>query len=99
MTYTQMEEALLSHLGDRYSPNDWKESRDALFSGDGDDQLALANLRAVKAKHIQPASSAPNDSRMNDRRSSSAHVQSSRRVAKVSQNNMILILSYAKQLP
>ncbi|KAG1822764.1 uncharacterized protein BJ212DRAFT_1477174 [Suillus subaureus] len=26
MTYTQMEEALSSYLGNQYSPNDWKES-------------------------------------------------------------------------
>ncbi|KAG1825226.1 hypothetical protein DFJ58DRAFT_849591 [Suillus subalutaceus] len=83
MTYPQMEEALLSYLSDRYSADDWKESRDALFSGDDDDKLALANLRAVKAKHIHPASSAPKDSSMADRRSTSAHIQSSRRRARL----------------
>ncbi|KAG1749183.1 hypothetical protein EDD22DRAFT_850974 [Suillus occidentalis] len=35
---------------------------------DGDDELALANLCAVKAKHIHPASFAPKDSSMADRR-------------------------------
>ncbi|KAG2747122.1 hypothetical protein P692DRAFT_20739742 [Suillus brevipes Sb2] len=95
MTYAQMEEALSSYLGNRYSPNDWKESRDALFSGDGDDDLALTNLRAVMAKHIHPVS-APNDSSLAKRRSSSTRVQSSRRPAKVSKNYMIPIPSFAK---
>ncbi|KAG1823064.1 hypothetical protein EV424DRAFT_1346538 [Suillus variegatus] len=82
MTYAQMEEALSSYLGNRYSADDWKESRDALFSADGDDDLALTNLRAVKAKYIHPAS-ASNDSSVADRRSSGARVQSSRRPAKL----------------
>jgi hypothetical protein len=86
MMYPQMEDALLSYLGDQYSADDWKESRDALFSGDGDDKLALANLRAVKAKHIHPALSAPKDSSMSNRRSTSACIQSSRRRAKVSES-------------
>ncbi|KAG2115475.1 hypothetical protein DEU56DRAFT_761668 [Suillus clintonianus] len=46
MSYAQMEEALSSYLANRYSPDDWKESRDALFYGDSDDDLALTNLRA-----------------------------------------------------
>ncbi|KAG1879005.1 uncharacterized protein F5891DRAFT_1204399 [Suillus fuscotomentosus] len=57
MTYSQMEEALLSYLGDRYSADDWKEAQDALFSGDSNDSIALGNLCAVKAKHLPQASS------------------------------------------
>ncbi|KAG2052981.1 hypothetical protein BDR06DRAFT_972662 [Suillus hirtellus] len=41
MTYPQMEEALLSHLSPQYSADDWKDTRDALFSGDGNDNIAL----------------------------------------------------------
>ncbi|KAG1765585.1 hypothetical protein EDD22DRAFT_845374 [Suillus occidentalis] len=47
-----------------------------------DDELALANLRAVKAKHIHPALSTPKDSSMADRRSTSARIQISHRRAK-----------------
>lgn len=91
MTYSQMEEALLSYLGDRYSADDWKEARDALFSGDGNDSIALGNLRAVKAKHLpQASSSSANGSSVStsalrtDGRSSSTRVQQSRRRPKVS---------------
>ncbi|KAG2029836.1 hypothetical protein BDR03DRAFT_1017858 [Suillus americanus] len=52
MTYPQMEEAFQLYLGLRYSEDEWKEARLALFSGDGDDDVALENLRVVKAKHI-----------------------------------------------
>ncbi|KAG0703420.1 hypothetical protein DFH29DRAFT_998559 [Suillus ampliporus] len=82
MSYAQMEEALSSYLSNRYSPDDWKESQDALFSGDGDDDLALTNLCAVMAKHIHPGS-APNDSSLAERQSSSARIQSSHRAAKL----------------
>jgi hypothetical protein len=87
MTYAQMEEALSSYLGNQYSADDWKESRDALFSGDGDDDLALRNLRAVKAKHI-PSASASSDSSVADG-PSSARVQSSRKPAKVSKIGLL----------
>jgi hypothetical protein len=53
MTYPDtMEEALLLYLGDRYFPDDWKNARDALFSGDGDNSIALANLLALRANHV-----------------------------------------------
>lgn len=57
MTYPDMEEALSSYLGDRYCPDDWKAARDALFSGDGDDSIAMANLLALKATHVFQSSS------------------------------------------
>ncbi|KAG1809292.1 uncharacterized protein BJ212DRAFT_1302541 [Suillus subaureus] len=41
MTYPQMEEAFQSYL-----------AQHALFSGDGDDDVALENLHVVKAKHM-----------------------------------------------
>lgn len=59
MTYPQLEEEFSSYLGDRYVFDDWKDARDALFSGDGDDSIALANLRALKASHIPLLSSSP----------------------------------------
>ncbi|KAG2364694.1 hypothetical protein BDR07DRAFT_1482164 [Suillus spraguei] len=62
MTYPLMEEAFLSYLGNQYSEDDWKESHNALFSGDGDDKVALENLWVVKAKHMPLASCAPKDS-------------------------------------
>ncbi|KAG1781412.1 hypothetical protein EV702DRAFT_1041938 [Suillus placidus] len=52
-----MEAAFASYLGNRYDTDDWKEARDALFSGDGDDCLALANLLALKARHIPQGAS------------------------------------------
>jgi hypothetical protein len=94
MSYVQMKKALSSYLGNQYLPDDWKEARDALCSGDSDEDLT--NLRVVMAKHIHPVS-APNDSSLAKRRSSSTRVQSSRRPAKVSKNNMIPIPSFSKQ--
>jgi hypothetical protein len=55
-TYPQTEEAFVSYLGDRYSAEDWKDALAALFSGDGDDGIALANLRALKAIYIPQVS-------------------------------------------
>ncbi|KAG1875896.1 hypothetical protein C8R48DRAFT_768751 [Suillus tomentosus] len=52
MTYPQMEEAFSAYLGNQYIANDWKDARDALFSGDGCDSIALTNLRALRARHI-----------------------------------------------
>lgn len=46
----------MSYLGDRYSAEDWKDALAALFSGDGDDGIALENLRALKAIYIPQAS-------------------------------------------
>jgi hypothetical protein len=87
MTYPKMEEVFLSYLGDRYADSKWKEARDALFSGDGDDNVALENLRAVKAKHISisPASCAPKDHSVMDRRLSQVRIRPTRRPAKVSE--------------
>jgi hypothetical protein len=74
-----MEEAFSSYLGDRYIADDWKDARDALFSGDGDDSIALANLHALKARHIPLPSSS---SRMNGHLSSTP-VQRTRQRPKV----------------
>jgi hypothetical protein len=61
MSYPQMEDAFSSYLGSRYSADDWKDARDALFSGDGDDSIALANLKVLKARHIVHATSGSSD--------------------------------------
>ncbi|KAG2063715.1 hypothetical protein BDR04DRAFT_1163363 [Suillus decipiens] len=57
ITYPQTEDAFLSYLGDQYTPDDWKDARAALFSGDGDDALALSNLHALMAANIPQGSS------------------------------------------
>lgn len=57
MTYPQMEAAFASYLGNRYNADDWKEARDVLFSGDDDNCLALANLLALKARHVPQGAS------------------------------------------
>ncbi|KAG2737355.1 hypothetical protein P692DRAFT_20883658 [Suillus brevipes Sb2] len=57
MTYPQMEESFSSYLGDRYVADDWKDARDVLFSGDGNDSISLANLCALKARHMPLPSS------------------------------------------
>ncbi|KAG1851066.1 hypothetical protein DFJ58DRAFT_729045 [Suillus subalutaceus] len=59
MTYPQMEAAFSSYLGNQYNADDWKEAHDALFSGNGDNSLTLANLLALKARHIPQGTSSP----------------------------------------
>ncbi|KAG0698589.1 hypothetical protein DFH29DRAFT_1002676 [Suillus ampliporus] len=61
MTFPEMEDAFSSYLGDQYSADDWKDARDVLFSGDGDDSVALANLHVLKARHILHMSSDSSD--------------------------------------
>ncbi|KAG2154490.1 uncharacterized protein EDB93DRAFT_1102259 [Suillus bovinus] len=58
-TYPQTEEVFKSYLGDQYSAEDWKDTLAALFSGDGNDTIALANLRTLKAIYIPQASTIP----------------------------------------
>ncbi|KAG1719027.1 hypothetical protein EDD22DRAFT_855130 [Suillus occidentalis] len=55
MSFPQLEAKLLSHLGSRYHEADWAEAKRTLFSANEDNVQALANLRAVKARHILPA--------------------------------------------
>ncbi|KAG1866330.1 hypothetical protein C8R48DRAFT_772429 [Suillus tomentosus] len=52
ITYPETEDVFSSYLGDQYSPDDWKNARVALFSGDGDDVLVLSNLRTLMAVNI-----------------------------------------------
>ncbi|KAG2108193.1 uncharacterized protein F5147DRAFT_773777 [Suillus discolor] len=55
MNFSQMEAKLVSHLGSQYHEEDWTEATRALFSADEDNTQALANLHAIKARHILPA--------------------------------------------
>jgi hypothetical protein len=55
MTYPEMDNALVSYLGDRYSAGDWEEARHALFSGDDDINLCMKNLDTLMLKHIPPS--------------------------------------------
>lgn len=52
MSMGEMDAALESHLGTRFSADDWDEPRRLLFSGDGDDALSLANLIKLKVKYV-----------------------------------------------
>lgn len=92
MTYPQMEEALLSYLGLRYSEDEWKEARHALFSGNGNDDVALENLHVVKAKHIPQAPCAHKVRSATDRRLSQACVRPSHKPTKVSKIYFYLYL-------
>ncbi|KAG2151042.1 uncharacterized protein EDB93DRAFT_1249538 [Suillus bovinus] len=57
MTYPQMEQVFSAYLGNQYVADDWNDARDALFSGDDDNSIALANLHALKTSHIPLPSS------------------------------------------
>ncbi|KAG2746207.1 hypothetical protein P692DRAFT_20738667 [Suillus brevipes Sb2] len=69
MTYPEMEDAFFAnegvstaYLGDRYSPDDWAEARDALWSGEGNDELSLENLLRVKDRYLPRVSVPTEDS-------------------------------------
>jgi hypothetical protein len=51
-TYGQMEDDFHMYLSNHHCLADWNDLRLVLFSGDGDDQLSLSNLLALKHKHI-----------------------------------------------
>jgi hypothetical protein len=74
MTYPQMEKAFSAYLGKRYITDDWKDARDALFSGDGCDSIALTNLRALRARHmLLPSSSSRLDSCLSNTSTEQSH--------------------------
>ncbi|KAG1763902.1 hypothetical protein EV702DRAFT_1205303 [Suillus placidus] len=52
MSMGEMDTALESYLGRRFSAEDWEEPRRVLFSGDGDDAQSLANLNELKLKYV-----------------------------------------------
>ncbi|KAG2352037.1 hypothetical protein BDR07DRAFT_1384917 [Suillus spraguei] len=60
MTYPEMENMFFVYLGNRYSPDDWAEARDVLWSGDGNDEISLENLLRVKDKYL-PRVSVPRE--------------------------------------
>jgi hypothetical protein len=62
MTYPDMENAFFAYLGNRYSPDDWAEARDALWSGEGNDELSLENLLRVKDRYLPRVSVPTEDS-------------------------------------
>ncbi|KAG1836692.1 hypothetical protein DFJ58DRAFT_846841 [Suillus subalutaceus] len=52
LTYTDMEDQFCTYLSDRHHQSDWINVRVALFSDDGNDKVALANLHLEKLKHL-----------------------------------------------
>ncbi|KAG2086098.1 hypothetical protein BD769DRAFT_1397002 [Suillus cothurnatus] len=52
MSMGEMDAALESYLGSRFSAGDWEEPRRLLFSSDGDDAQSLANLMELKIKYV-----------------------------------------------
>ncbi|KAH7905472.1 hypothetical protein BJ138DRAFT_1118437 [Hygrophoropsis aurantiaca] len=55
MTYAELEEKIKKHLGSQYWSEDWREANSALWSGDGDDAVALANrLFEVRDRYLLP---------------------------------------------
>ncbi|KAG2151803.1 hypothetical protein BD769DRAFT_1380674 [Suillus cothurnatus] len=58
MSMGEMDAALESHLGSRFSAEDWVEPRHLLFSGDGDDAQSLTNLLELKIKYVPEPKSA-----------------------------------------
>lgn len=55
-TYGQTEDDFHKYLGSRHRLLDWTEARLALFSGDGDEEVALANFLKLKHQHLFPPS-------------------------------------------
>lgn len=49
---SEMDDALVSYLGDRYHEDDWVEPRRLLFSGDGDDAESLRILKLLKVQYL-----------------------------------------------
>jgi hypothetical protein len=95
-----MEEAFSSYLGDRYCSEDWKDARDALFSGDGDDSIALANLLALRATHVLQSSGPSEISGSQEKLPTVtlalkmyARAKRSRKQSKVSQAHSFLMIS------
>ncbi|KAG2101543.1 hypothetical protein BD769DRAFT_1393800 [Suillus cothurnatus] len=62
MTYPEMEDTFFAYLGDRYSPDEWAEARDALWSGEGNDEVSLENLLRVKDRYLPRVSVRTEDS-------------------------------------
>ena len=52
MGYGQLTDRMKTHLSSRYRCEDWKEIEKVLFSGDGDNGLALQNVRAIRLQYV-----------------------------------------------
>ncbi|KAG1854294.1 hypothetical protein F4604DRAFT_1686131 [Suillus subluteus] len=50
MSMSEMDDMLVSYLGDRYHEDDWVEPRHLLFSGNRNDAESLRNLKLLKIK-------------------------------------------------
>ncbi|KAG1856495.1 hypothetical protein C8R48DRAFT_775905 [Suillus tomentosus] len=49
---SDMEGKFSAYLSDRHRPQEWMDAGMALWSGEGNDKLSLANLLALKHQHI-----------------------------------------------
>lgn len=47
-----MENEFSAYLSDHHHPLEWMDAGMALWSGEGDNKLSLANLLALKRQHI-----------------------------------------------
>ncbi|KAG1847298.1 hypothetical protein C8R48DRAFT_677640 [Suillus tomentosus] len=59
MSLSEMDDALVAYLGDRYSEDDWVEPRRLLFSGDADNDESLRVLTALWRTYIPDPSKKP----------------------------------------
>lgn len=87
MSMSEMDDTLVSYLGDRYHEEDWVEARHLLFSGDGNDTESLRILKLLKVKYIPdpPEDSSAHTSALRiDNCLSSSPIQKSRTRPKVS---------------
>ncbi|KAG1726610.1 hypothetical protein EDD22DRAFT_961391 [Suillus occidentalis] len=55
-SYGQTEDDFAKYLGSRHRLLDWTEAWLALFSGNGNDQVSLANFLKLKCQHLSPPS-------------------------------------------
>jgi hypothetical protein len=51
-SYGDVLEKVKGYLGEDFIESEWSEATTALFSGDEDNELSLANFRNVKAKYL-----------------------------------------------
>jgi hypothetical protein len=87
MSLSEMDDALVAYLGDRYSEDDWVEPRRLLFSGDDDNVESLRVLTALWKTYIpdppKETSVRTSASRM-DNSLSGSRINTSRKPSKVS---------------
>ncbi|KAG1758513.1 hypothetical protein EDD22DRAFT_849956 [Suillus occidentalis] len=86
MSLSEMDDALVAYLGDRYSEDDWVEPRHLLFSGDDDNVESLRVLMALWKTYIpdppKETSVRTSASRM-DNSLSGSRINTSRKPSKV----------------